>query len=296
MKNKLLYAVLPCLLFAFNSKSQISNDSLLLESLHKSTAVKRDSLSKYYQLFFSKLNESKDPEAINKIQYSIDSLDLLFAANNREECLIDFEFVRNHLSSPISLNTLLYRIYRREGMEYYDSIEKLFFLLDNDLQKTEKGVVLKDALYNFKNSAVGSVAPDFKGKDINQHKLMLSAFRKHNYVLLDFWASWCAPCRQDFPALKEFYQKHHSRGLEIINVSRDEESILWKKAIEKDGIGSWLHFSIKENGSDIEKKYFVTAIPVKILINQEGVIIGRWRGGGEENMNELKKMLDEELP
>lgn len=147
-------------------------------------------------------------------------------------------------------------------------------------------------MQEYKKSAIGSVAPEFSVKDINGNPLTLSSFQNRHYVLLDFWASWCGPCRADMPKLKSIYEKYHAKGLEIINISRDENSDSWPKAIEKDDIGKWKHFSVTENKSTIEKTYMVTGIPVKILLDKNGVIIGRWLGGGDGNMEELQKMLE----
>ena len=75
--------------------------------------------------------------------------------------------------------------------------------------------------------------------------------------------------------------------------SKDEKIDLWKKIILKDSIQDWIHYSVKLNNTDVEKKYAVTAIPVKILIDLDGKIIGRWKGGGDENKSEIEKALND---
>ena len=286
-----LFLLITFLTISYSSKSQVSKEQIKLNTLHKKTETIRDTLGFYYQTYYAKIKATDDTIEKRGYQNKIDSLDKLTDINNNEELLIDLKFVKTHLSSPISLNTLLYRLKRREGLKYYKEIYTLFNSLNPALKKTEKGVELKDALLNFKNSSVGKMAPDFSVKDISGKELVLSSFRNKKYVLLDFWASWCVPCRQDFSFMKDIYQKYNSKDLEIINISRDENTELWKKAIENDSIGMWRHFSLKENKSPVEKLFFVTAIPVKVLINKEGIIIGKWRGGGEENIAEIRKIL-----
>lgn len=288
-----LFLLITFLTISYSSKSQVSKEQIKLNTLHKKTETIRDTLGFYYQSYYAKIKATDDTLEKRGYQNKIDSLDKLTEINNNEELLIDLKFVKTHLSSQISLNVLLYSLKRREGLNYYKEIYTLFNSLNPALKKTEKGVELKDALLNFKNSSVGKMAPDFSVKDIGGNELVLSSFRNKKYVLLDFWASWCAPCRQDFSFMKDIYQKYNSKDLEIINISRDENTELWKKAIENDSIGMWRHFSLKENKSAVEKLFFVTAIPVKILINKEGIIIGRWRGGGEENIAEIRKSLRE---
>jgi len=111
-------------------------------------------------------------------------------------------------------------------------------------------------------------------------------------VLLDFWASWCAPCRKGNPHLLELYERYRSRGLEIIGVSDDDSKPeAWKKAVEKDGIGVWKHVlrGLKrtanggyDNSEDKSKSYGIHTLPTKILIDPTGKIIGRYGGGGEQ--------------
>jgi len=293
MNIKFLTLLCFFLTIVYVSKSQDPLEQVRSDMQDQATGAKRDSLERAFQLFLAKLQATEDTLEKRYYQSKIDSLDKVADRYNLEGLLVDLEFVKKHLSAPISVKTLLLRLKRYEGLNYYKEIYALYNALNPALKKTPKGLELKAALADFKNSSVGKMAPGFHGKDINGKELTLKSFQNKNYVLLDFWASWCAPCRQDFPSLKELYQKYHSRGLEIVNISRDEDLVMWRDAIKMDGVEMWKHLSVKQNNSPIEKLYFVTAIPVKVLINKEGMIIGRWRGGGKEHMQDVNNMLRE---
>ncbi|MBD0833379.1 TlpA family protein disulfide reductase, partial [Aestuariibaculum sediminum] len=115
---------------------------------------------------------------------------------------------------------------------------------------------------------------------------------KGKYLLIDFWASWCVPCRKGNPHLISLYHKYHSKGLEILGVSDDDRAHdKWKNAVEKDGIGIWHHvlrgLEYKEGtyqrinkDKDISDAYNIHSLPTKILVDPNGVIVGRYGGGG----------------
>jgi len=111
-------------------------------------------------------------------------------------------------------------------------------------------------------------------------------------MLLDFWASWCGPCRRDFPQVKELYREYNKYGFEIIGISKDTDTTAYLRGIEKDGINLWTNILFNEQ---IMKSYFVAAIPVKILIDPKGIIIGVWRGGDEKNFISLKKIIEKNI-
>lgn len=135
--------------------------------------------------------------------------------------------------------------------------------------------------HSFKNKYVNSaekwlqdkLAPDFTTKDIHGNEVKLSDYRG-KYILLDFWASWCVPCRKKMRELKAVYSTLQEKGIEIFSVSLDEKYNQWVTASEKDGV-TWINTCdlepIKEN--KIAQKYKVSNVPTLFLINPEGFII-----------------------
>lgn len=135
------------------------------------------------------------------------------------------------------------------------------------------------------------MAPVLVQNDVLGNLISLADF-KGKYVLLDFWASWCGPCREDFPELKKLYLENKEFGFEIIGISKDTDTLAYHKAIEKDGINIWRNALITEQ---IEKSYFISAIPMKFLIDRDGIVVGVWQGGGLENFYSLRKAINKHV-
>lgn len=258
---------------------------------------KMDSIRESSRLYSVKISGTSDSSLKIQFQKSLDSLnqlwDQLVDQNRNKIIQLELEFIKKNPNSYIAPD-LLYKILT-EGDDQipYDTINNLYDKLGPEVKKSFTGKQLAERLLDFKNSRIGSLAPDFVLKDINHNTIRLSSFYKNQYVLIDFWASWCGPCREDFPFLKGIYAKYKNKGLELISISKDENLQSWKKAIEKEKIEIWKQISTKENKSTIEDAYVVTAIPVKILIDKEGIIIRRWIGSGEENKASIEKILTE---
>ncbi|MCX6208424.1 MAG: TlpA disulfide reductase family protein [Bacteroidetes bacterium] len=118
------------------------------------------------------------------------------------------------------------------------------------------------------------VVPDFTANDIDGIPLKLSNFYKgKKVVLIDFWASWCGPCRMENPNVVAAYQKYHSKGFDIISVSLDKTKEAWLAAIKEDKL-NWTHVSeLKYWNSEIAKQYGVQSIPTNFLIDGNGKLI-----------------------
>jgi len=114
--------------------------------------------------------------------------------------------------------------------------------------------------------------------------------------LIDFWGSWCEPCRKSHPHLKALYDKYKSRGFEIVGIatesgSKDKKEEAWRKAVKEDNI-NWLQVLNDPEKTDIVKAYGIAAYPTKVLLDKEGTIILRTVGG---EGNELDEKLQELL-
>lgn len=135
----------------------------------------------------------------------------------------------------------------------------------------------------------GKAAPDFEIPDVNGKLVKLSSF-KGKYLLIDFWASWCGPCRQENPNVVKAYNKFHDKGFDILGVSLDDNKEKWLNAIKEDKL-SWIHVSeLKQWNSEVGKLYNIEAIPANFLLDRDGKIIARdLRGADLEN--ELSKVL-----
>jgi peroxiredoxin len=145
--------------------------------------------------------------------------------------------------------------------------------------------------YELKKNSVfttGMEAPDLSGPTPEGGNFSLAQLRG-KYVLIDFWASWCGPCRRENPNVKANYEKYNKKGFEILGVSLDRESGAWVKAIEADGL-TWKHISdLKGWQSEHAKLYSVSSIPATVLLDKEGKIIARnLRGPAlEEKLKEI---------
>lgn len=149
------------------------------------------------------------------------------------------------------------------------------------------------------NSLKGAQAPDFSTVDINGETVRLSDF-KGKMILLDFWASWCGPCRKAIPRLKELYRKYHVKGFDIIAISHDTDQEKWEQSIQEEKTTEWHHLlNVQKIGTDhpddIKNKFYVRGLPTQLLINKNGKIIGRWVGFSEENEQSIETLLKNQL-
>jgi peroxiredoxin len=137
----------------------------------------------------------------------------------------------------------------------------------------------------------GGPAPDFTMNERDGHPVSLSDFRG-KVMLVDFWASWCGPCRRENPHVVELYNHYHDKGFDVLGVSLDRTAEPWLQAIEKDGL-VWHHVSDLQGwGNAAAKLYGVTSIPHTVLIDKEGNIIAR-NLRGDQLTAKLREVLGE---
>src|SRR5260221_8602754 len=164
-------------------------------------------------------------------------------------------------------------------------LESLYDSLSPRLKDMETAKVLKNSINALKINAVGAMAPDFTQTDVNGTPVKLSSFRG-KYVLIDFWASWCGPCRQENPNVVKAYKKYKDKNFTIIGVSLDraESKSNWIDAIKSDGL-NWTQVSdLKFWNNEVAVLYSIRSIPANFLIDPNGRIIGKdLRGNDLEN-------------
>jgi len=156
----------------------------------------------------------------------------------------------------------------------YKEMRVLFKKLDKKVKKTNEGKVFERYLKNLENVSVGKKAPGITQFDVDGNPYSLQDL-KGKYVLVDFWASWCPPCREENPNLVATYAEFKDKNFEILGVSFDKNLDSWKKAIKDDNL-TWKHISdLQHWNNGASGVYAVKAIPQNVLVDPNGIIIAR---------------------
>lgn len=219
----------------------------------------------------------------NSVDKNSDSVEKVF---NR----IDSQFIVSNPDLFVSAHEL--SLYRR--IWDLQKVKSLYDNFSDNVKNSWSGREIKNAIIEIEDNSPGKIAKQFSITDINGKKLNLQDFRT-GYLLLDFWASWCGPCRESTPKLIVLYKKYHQKGLNIIGVSVDDDVKDWKQAVAKDGVSIWYNilsnarFRETKGHESINQLYGVFIYPTIILIDRKGVIIGRFTG--TENESELDMKL-----
>lgn len=168
-----------------------------------------------------------------------------------------------------------------------DSVGSIFSRMNKKIQDSKYGKLTSEYLELRINPQIGDSYIDFSLKNNNDETVSLSQL-KGNFTLIDFWASWCKPCRQENPNLIELYNKYHTKGFQIIGASMDRDKDKWIQAIKKDSL-PWANVIdlVGPQSNNIFFIYNVKAIPDNVLINPDGIVIARNIRGVE-----LKKSLE----
>lgn len=223
------------------------------------------------------------PSGINKAmmkattQAQIDSLKNAYEMTmaNTEKMLDDhIDTILTSIAGLYSFENLLLN-YRS-----VDEVQRRYAQLDEKVKKSGLGKKVAEEIEIAATTAVGGTPADFSLPDPDGNQLSLYSLRGQ-YLILDFWASWCAPCKAEMPNVKEIYAKHQKDGLEILGVSLDDKESKWKNAI-KDLDLPWKHVSALQGWDCPAAKYFhVTGIPAMFILDPEGKIIAKDLRGEE---------------
>jgi peroxiredoxin len=232
-------------------------------------------ISEFYaahETFYKKYNELMavvDDEIKSSKPYT-DSLDIL---DNKDDSLrkmviaLEEKFIKDH---PKSYFSAFYLYYPFGFTGQIEQKMELYKILDEDVKNSYYGKLLSSHFE--KQYIVGKVAPEITGIDTKNESFKLSNF-KGKYILIDFWASWCVPCRKSNKKLLTWYNDFAQKNnLEIVCISLDDSELEWKKAIKMDGIGDWYQL-IRSNTTIGIEDYSVSTIPNQFLIGPDGKIL-----------------------
>lgn len=222
-------------------------------------------------------------ESENLSQELSKRMDTLFTFEEMENA--QTEFVNNYPSSPVS--SYILSMYSKDWGK--EKTQKLFNKLSPENKTSEYGRRIGRYIKINMDLKIGEQFEDFEMTDTNGNIKKLSDL-KGKIIILEFWASWCKPCRQENPNLIKVYEKYKSKGLEIFAVSLDTNKDNWLNAIKKDSI-NWIHVSdLKETENKAAVIYGVNSIPDNFLIDENGVLIGRRLQGDKLNEMLVKVM------
>lgn len=197
------------------------------------------------------------------------------------------EFVKNNPGSYVSPYILMSMQNRIE----VEPLDSLVSVLEPHLLEIQGIQSLKDRITRLKKVSVGQVAPDFTMNDPDGNPITFSEiYSKNELTLLDFWAGWCGPCRQENPNVVAVYNEFKDEGFTVFGVSLDREKEGWLRAIEEDNL-TWTHVSdLAYWQNAAAKMYEVRGIPASFLVDNTGKIVAKNKRG-----DELRQAVDEHL-
>ncbi|MDR6782750.1 thiol-disulfide isomerase/thioredoxin [Pedobacter africanus] len=213
--------------------------------------------------------------------------------NAAKEEKLQLDFMKNYPNSLVSM----YFLANMQNSLSFEALKAAYTKLGAAHKNSSFAKGIAGKISSMEATAIGKKAIPLHKKDINGKDVNLESL-KGKYVLLDFWGSWCGPCRSSHPHLKKLYAKYKAEGFEIVGIAQEQSEKLadnlktWKKAIAEDGIG-WIQV-LNNDGIktfDAVRAYGVSAFPTKILLDKEGKIVARYVGDGEEIDAKLRALF-----
>lgn len=241
-----------------------------LKKLEKSIAAGKKKLDSLIKNISYENQKIEDVE--KRIAFLRDSSELADDKN------IYYQTILNSLNSPLGLYALIKyadRPYENQRLKAEpESIEKLLKQLSPEIRQLPSAKLLQNKLATSKKMSIGQLMPSVSLPDTAGKIYSINDF-KGKYILVDFWASWCVPCREESPYLLSAFKKYKVSGFQVISITIDEPSLkkAWTNAIQKDRVNQWPQLSDFERLA--QNTFDIKFIPANYLIDREGRIIAR---------------------
>ncbi len=236
------------------SVTQTENEEI--QKLIKPIDIKDDSLR-------TALRKSEEPSIKNELRKQI-------AEIKNETYNVYLDYAKAHPSSIVVANAT--DVYSTTWGK--EKTQRIYQLFSPSIKATDYGKNISSFLALSQEIKIGGKYVDFEQTNAVGKKVKLSDI-KGKYILLEFWGSWCGPCRQDNPELVKTYNAYKSKGFEILGVAADSDKAQWLKAIKDDGL-PWENVTdLKGNKNDVVFMYGISAYPTNYLIDENGIIIAK---------------------
>jgi len=210
------------------------------------------------------VNRGGNPDDVAKLYAAYDSLEMEW---NRADSV----YIADHTASHVSVYLLMKQFYEMNSTQLEEALGRL----DESVHNSKYYQFMDEKLKALKRVAIGEPYVDFSLPQPDGETLELSTLIGENVLMIDFWASWCNPCRRANPEVVRMYNEYHEKGFDILGVSLDRDREAWLKAIEDDGL-VWHQVSdLKFWESEGAALYAVSSIPATVLIDRKGVIRAR---------------------
>ena len=272
------------LIFVENTKMTVTGkaDSIYLAKVtgsatHDEYSVVNDQvteISKKYMELYQQSRQAAAAGDTTKAEELMNQVEEMYKSIS----VLQTDFIKNNPASYVTP-------YFLSAVQYEKEVEELDLLvqsLDPKLQEIPSVVKLKEHIAKLKVVAVGQIAPDFTMNDPEGNPVKFSdVYAQNEYTLLDFWASWCGPCRQENPNVVAVYQEFKDKGFGVFGVSLDRDREAWMKAVQDDQL-TWQHVSDLAYWQNAAAQlYAVNSIPSSLIVDRTGKIVAKNKRGDE---------------